>query len=764
MPSPRHALALLLALTTAPLAAQGPVTSYDSVFQSLWRLQGAPDRAASVDRLTLSRDRATLLFERGTLYLMAPVGGRVMAAVFRGAGRLRYTPATRMERDRLRLFHKQDAMDEPFDEAVLFFADSTLAELERTLRFGPGKAPDDLARRFQEALDYFGDEGDRYLEPDLLRPVLNGETTGLFLGMILNGANDPWMFLQDPHAVEGVQLLTRAKRTARARWAETVTMNRVAGDPASGERRPEAHVDRYTMEIRLPQGGTGDLRFSASAVLDIVADSAVGPWIPFTIYPEMTVDSARWDDGTPALAVLGRHSPYLWVRADRPLRAGETRRLHLTYHGDLIERFGDWFYIKSSISWYPLAMDSRHPARFDLTFVSPEGFQLAAVGDRTDSAAAPAHMVRTRWVTPRPIRNASFNIGLFEQYRVPVPSGPPVTVLWSDDMHKAFTRGTGVLRGRNMKVEVGNDVASALQFYEHVYGPSPVAHFYATEIPWAHGEAWPGIVGLSWVTFQQATNLGLPEGFDQVFRAHEVAHQWWGISVDYATYHDRWLSEGLSDFSGLWFLQTRRQDNRLYFSTLERWKEAILRRRDDPLPIWLGHRVVTDHDGRDYSALVYEKGAWVMHMLRILLLDLPTMGEDRFTEAMRTFYQEHAGGPASTADLQRALERRTGQPLGWFFDQWVYGAGIPTYEVAWKAENAGNQWQVRLRVRQQRVPPEFLMYVPVAIDLGDKRTARVRVKVTGATTELTIPVPGKPQGVTFNDLQGVLAEVTETRW
>ena len=78
------------------------------------------------------------------------------------------------------------------------------------------------------------------------------------------------------------------------------------------------------------------------------------------------------------------------------------------------------------------------------------------------------------------------------------------------------------------------------------------------------------MVHLSWVTFQQTDQ----QGEDEVFRAHEVAHQWWGVGVDFTSYHDQWLSEGFSDFSGLWYLQTVRKDNDKYFGMLRRWRTA----------------------------------------------------------------------------------------------------------------------------------------------------------------------------------------------
>jgi aminopeptidase N len=313
-----------------------------------------------------------------------------------------------------------------------------------------------------------------------------------------------------------------------------------------------------------------------------------------------------------------------------------------------------------------------------------------------------------------------------------------------------------------MKQQVGEDVVNALRFYQGVYGESPVARFAATEIPWAHGEAWPGMIGLYWGTFHATGD----DGFEELFRAHEVAHQWWGISVDYATYHDRWLSEGLSDFSGLWFMQTRLKNNGKYFDMLDRWKSDILLHRDEPIPVWLGDRVVTKDAEENYNTIVYEKGAWVFHMLRILLLDLKTMSEDRFKVVMKTFYREHAGRRASTEDFENTIESLTGQDMKWFFSEWVYGTGIPTYHVAWHAEGSeGGPQTVRVRIVQERVPPEFLMYLPVTVEMGKGQVARFRLKVTGARTEVALPpLPAKATKVQFNDLSGVLAEVKEEGW
>ena len=250
--------------------------------------------------------------------------------------------------------------------------------------------------------------------------------------------------------------------------------------------------------------------------------------------------------------------------------------------------------------------------------------------------------VRTRWVSQGPIRNASFNLGLFKNYEVRDEGVPPVTVMISEEAHKKLARV--YVQQRKMRETVGADVSKSLKFFQSVYGPATVSHFYATEIPDFHGEAFPGMM--------------------------------------------------------------------------------------------------------------------------ILMLDLKTMNEDRFTETMQDFYRKFEGRRASTEDFRRVVERHAGTDMGWFFNQWVYSTAIPTYHVSYRTTRSGDgQFRVKLRVVQQNVPEDFQMYVPVTLDLGKDRTARLRVKVRGERSDIDLPpMPAEPKAVHFNDLDGVLADVKMEDW
>jgi hypothetical protein len=741
--------------------ASADAVSYEPRYAELTAAQPQPNAKAPVSWLVLNRDVGRFTFESGNFYLLTPVGGRTVGAVFLGKGVFAFSPPSPIEQERLVRFQKTRSLSVPFSSVAFLFADSTLSELQAKLAFGPGQAPNDVRQLFKSALDEVGDADSKSLHPDLMSSFLNNQSSGVFYAYVSPTSGSPLMFMLNPHEVEGVSLAQRTRRYGWTRQTEVISRfpaGRQARDGQStGERLGDAAIRHYHIVTSLTPSGSGDLSFVAAAELDITADAPIGPWIAFSLFEKLRVDSARWETGEPATVFKGKDATLLWVKLQRQLQPGETRKLRLYYRGDLIDRWDDFFFIKSSAQWYPRPLEGRSLATFDLTFHSPKGKLLASVGEQVESKTS-GNTTMSRWVSTAPIRNASFNLGFFKDHRIQEEGIPPVTVLISEDAHRRI----GYLRQKNMKETVGADVAKSLRFFQHVYGTVPTKQFFATEIPYSHGEAFPGLVHLSWATFHQTDH----EGLDEVFRAHEVAHQWWGIGVDFSSYHDQWLSEGFATFSGLWYLQTVRKDNAKYFGLLHRWRDQTLENSEERAPIWLGYRTASSRDTTGYDVLVYKKGAWVLHMLRVMMLDLKTMNEDRFTETMRDFYRSYQGKRASTEDFRRVAEQHLGADLGWFFDQWIYGTDVPSYRVAYHTEPAeGGQYRVKLRVQQENVSDDFQMYVPVTLDLGDDRIARLRVKVRGPKSEIDLPLmPAKPKTLRFNDLDGVLAEVKMVDW
>jgi aminopeptidase N len=425
----------------------------------------------------------------------------------------------------------------------------------------------------------------------------------------------------------------------------------------------------------------------------------------------------------------------------------------MKYRGKIIKRMGDYTFIETSIQWYP-TYGYKQKSLFDITFTAPDNYKLISIGNKVSQEKKEGEII-SRWSAEYPIRNASFNIGPFSTAVSDRKDVPPITLHYINS---------------NNKENVLTDVAQAYEFYSKLFGTLPLQSVNATEIPYAHGEAFPGMLHLSWLTFESSNNSGAWQSFN----AHETGHQWWGIGLDYKTYRDRWLSEGFTEYASLMYLQMMLGDNQKFFEILKKSRERIInakkqRKSDgvDLCPISLGHRVAsTSLTREDYHTVIYEKGAWTLHMLRNILLNLNTMNEDGFKTIMKDFFTTYQGKSATIADFQKIVEKNVNQDVSWFFDQWVHGTQTPVYHFAYKTEKQpDDKFKVRVRIIQKEVSPDFKMSVPIKIVFDNGSIARIRVFITGEKSEFDLPpLASAPKEIILNDLESVLATVEIDDW
>ena len=179
-------------------------------------------------------------------------------------------------------------------------------------------------------------------------------------------------------------------------------------------------------------------------------------------------------------------------------------------------------------------------------------------------------------------------------------------------------------------------------------------------------------------------------------------------------------------------------------------------------PIVAGYRLRSSDTPADYQLLVYEKGAFVLHMLRMMLMDLETGSDERFRELMRGFFAAHAHGIANTRGFEAAVTEAFGEPMDWFFDQWVYGVEVPTYRPDFDVSRVVDEelpYVLHGTVRQEDVATGFRMPVPVRLRFDDGPPLYFRIWVDAPEVEVYIPVPAEPDDIDFNYHHGVLARV-----
>ena len=244
--------------------------------------------------------------------------------------------------------------------------------------------------------------------------------------------------------------------------------------------------------------------------------------------------------------------------------------------------------------------------------------------------------------------------------------------------------------------------------------------------------------------------FGIPTRIEEVV-AHEIAHQWFGDSVTESTWSDLWLSEGFATyFAGLFVERYDGEDAfRVYMRhAADRYFAYELQRRAP----------IHDTETTDLNQLLnpnnYEKGAWVLHMLR------KRLGDEAFFKGLRIYYNAHHEANATTEDLREALEKASGQNLKEFFARWVYGSGHPQYELSWdwkvRTEKSGT---LTVTLHQTQAGEAFLDPVPVLIDIRGFGTSHEVIKPTGKSTSQQFSILRQPQSIRIDPDETLLKEV-----
>jgi len=243
-----------------------------------------------------------------------------------------------------------------------------------------------------------------------------------------------------------------------------------------------------------------------------------------------------------------------------------------------------------------------------------------------------------------------------------------------------------------------------------------------------------------------------PANFSDIpgfFLAHELAHQWWGQGVGPQNYRERWLSEGWAQYAAALWIRKSRGDG-VFRDVMDRFARWSFRFTEAG-PINLGHRLGhIKGDPQIYRAVVYDKGAWVLHMLRGLV------GAEAFTRGVLAFQAAHRFDKAGTDDFREALEAASGQDLKAYFEAWIYGTALPQIRYAWQLRNAGPRLRVALRIDARDLPGPFPVQITIVGD-GGRETRALRLPPRGGPFE--IEVPWRPRRVELNADRSLLARV-----
>jgi hypothetical protein len=753
----------VLPLQFNKLKASSPISGdFEIIYFHLTDIEHWEASSAEVKNFNFTRDAGQFTLDSGQVYMLKSELFDYNAAFFVGEGSFKLDFPNRVEREQYLRFFDHDTSSIQISALFMIFTDSTYSEFANKYQFDSAVVNRNIAGDIRYCIKYLHNNGDAEIEFPVLKSFLENNNSGLFYSQIISEDLDPLFFLIDPYDFEGVKFY-KGIPDAFDYKKDLINQFMLNGSKNSTEDvNPEDIIDieQYVIDAKIEN----NLDFSAHANISFKLLQPDSKWVDFYLYHELEIDSIYWGDGTDVEYYRFDEGSNLWV--ELPDSSSTNMSLDVYYRGDLLSNndYG-WIFLRSPNFWFPRYGD-RRKSRFKMTFTHSDNYQLVSVGENISTEEIDDYIVSV-WDSKYEIRNCSFNIGMFEEETFEIEGLPDINIYMSEGGHTElahYLAMQGIASGGDMIEVVGGDVVNSFNFFRTKFGDPELKSVSVTEIPYSHGEAFPGLIHLSWMTYQLADD----QAEQQIFRAHEVAHQWWGIGVDFETYHDQWLSEGFSQYSGMCYAQVVLQDNDVFFETLEAYRDAIINNRNylfstgqEGGPIWLGYRTNSSETKGDYNLMIYKKAAWVLHMLRNMMLDLKTMDESRFNRLIREFYQTYKGKKASTYDFKKLTEKYMHKNMDWFFEQWIYGTDIPVYKFSYESKKAGDgSYLIQCKVIQENVPENFQMDVPVLIVLPDDRFARFRVNVKGRTTVFSLPpLPMEPDEIIFNDLQSVLCEV-----
>jgi hypothetical protein len=776
-----------------------PASDSAAIWQALQRPAFAGGKSASVSNVTIERDRIKITLTSGTIQFAPPVNGIVFAGVFRGMGRLQITPPNPIEAQQLNFFLKKEEIDTPISEATFTFTDKTFEDIAAQVKWADtssGELGGLWGERQQQRESVgFG------VVPRLFKSILSTDRAkaALFLAD-LKTPDKGWLNVSDDALDEEEIGVAHYQNKGPGGALETDTW---MSFPGGGRSSSDAYADPFAKEDYHIHGYQIDASVTRGAELGattkVKLESRLAGervWI-FELNSNLRVDKILDDQGKPLEFYQPRErkdnltsfGEWLAVVFPAPTEKNAVRTLEFHYAGKrVIRQEGPGNYFCPSSGWYPQKRNSfASRADFELTFHSPKGFTLIATGDKTGETLDGNTLITT-WKSGIPLAVAGFAYG---DYKVITEKAGNVEVdIYAnrepDDIMNMIQRSAvavGNMSPAMMAKPMASEFANAVRVFENYFGPYPYKRLAVTSLPvsFTYGQGWPGLIYLwsaSFLDDQQRHQIGLRDNIEltDFFRAHETSHMWWGHRVGWKSYHDQWMSEGFAQFSGNLYIQYR-ESMKEYVNRIKLDRQALTQsdafghRYESVGPVWMGLRLISPESPRAYQTVIYKKGGLILHMLRMMLYDPRGQDPDkRFKEMMQDFCKTFDNKAASTEDFKAIVEKHIinamdvekNHRMDWFFRQYVYGTGIPRYEFRYeiKAEGEG-QWRISGKVTRSGVPDNWIDILPIYIHQGNVTGRLGFVNATQPTAEFNVALKFKPDKLSLNDFEDMLAEIKQ---
>ncbi|MCC7174249.1 MAG: hypothetical protein IT159_03560 [Bryobacterales bacterium] len=797
---------LLLLLPAAQCAWEG--TAADLAVQI--RTAGLDrDECYRVRDVSFAKEDLRFYLTEGYLVFGKAVDGYRRSALFvgeveAGDAEVLVFPPTRSERLALSRSAKSPNLNEHFKLAVMVFSDDTCEVLlKQILEAGePRKSPEMgvlLEQEWNGTVANLTASFEIRLAEDALTEA--GPSAGFFFCALRGDQLGNFDILFDPRREEQIVIGRVAERGGVA-YFDTWTSFEARSFRNQSRRAPGAgfRLSNYRVAARLEP----DLTLKVTTRVTLTPSESGRRVFEFSLSSRMRV-AAAYLAGAPAEylqreslreSLLRDGDSTILLRASSPLERGRSYEVEFQTEGIVVQSSGNnVYFVGARDNWYPnLPLEF---ATYEVRFYYPADLNLVVPGDLVDEGVeGDFRFIHARIQTP--VRFLGFNLGDYETfsmsrgpYRVEVhgnkqvepalraPPRPGATVPMLRRLYDPATRRTvivtvpveivpPVLTPPSQLKELASEIASALEFLAGRFGPPPLRSLTVSPIPGTFGQGFPGLLYLSTVSYLRpedrpaaASGPYFETFYSDILAAHEVAHQWWGNAVSSQGPQNTWLMEALANYSALLYLEKRRGVKALD-SVLAEYRKRLLsvtsegRTIESTGPIVWGGRLLSSQAPQAWQTIVYEKGSWIIHMLR------RRMGDDRFFAMLAELVKRYNRSALSAEQFRLAASKYMppGSPdpgLETFFQNYVYSTGLPALRLQSSIRGGASGWTVTGKVTQSGVDEDFSAWVPVEIQFKTGRPAVHWVRTDSDPVEFSASFKQQPVKVVLDPSDTILA-------
>lgn len=382
--------------------------------------------------------------------------------------------------------------------------------------------------------------------------------------------------------------------------------------------------------------------------------------------------------------------------------------------------------------WIPCHDDPADKATLEFIVTAPDHYQVVANGVQIEESTVQKGFKLTHWKEDTPlspkvmvIGAADFAVNLagYVSGRIPVYSW-----VYPEDREKGFY-----------------DYAQAvdiLPYYIEQVGPYGYKKLANVQSKTRFG----GLENANTIFYSENSVRGNRRS--EGLLAHEIAHQWFGNMATEKSFGHLWLSEGFATYFTILYFENKYGKDTATYMLLEDREQVISWSNRSSKP-------VVDTAETNYMNLLnansYQKGGWVLHMLR------SQIGDELFWKAIRDYYSKYAGGIAGTEDLQHEFEKVSGLDLAGFFRQWLYTPGQPELVIQWKYDAAKKE--IRLTIEQVQ-KETFQFPLEIGFRLPSGKPVINKFFIDNKTRIFSIPAAEKPLSIMVDPATKLLAHWT----